>query len=158
MKWNAVFFQAAVVSILLYGWTTLTLNKRMEKKLNGNYVRMLQAVLDKSWRQHPTKQQLYGHLPTATKTKQVRWTRHVGHCGRIMDELIRDIFLWTPFYGQAKVGRPARTDIQQICVDTICSLEDLPEAMDDRGGWRERVGEIRASSATSGWLKKYLIM
>ena len=30
------FFQAAVVSILLYGCTTSTLTKRMEKKLDGN--------------------------------------------------------------------------------------------------------------------------
>ena len=26
--------------------------------------------------------------------------------------------------------------IQQLCADTECSLEDLPEAMDDREGWR----------------------
>ena len=31
------FFQAAVVSILLYGCTTWTLTKRLEKKLDGNY-------------------------------------------------------------------------------------------------------------------------
>ena len=31
------FFKAAVVSILLYGCTTWTLSKRMEKKLDGNY-------------------------------------------------------------------------------------------------------------------------
>ena len=42
------FFQAAVVSILLYGYTTWTLTKRMEKKLDGNYIRMLQAILHKS--------------------------------------------------------------------------------------------------------------
>ena len=35
------FFQAAVVSILLYGCTTWTLTKRL-KKLDGNYTRMLQ--------------------------------------------------------------------------------------------------------------------
>ena len=62
-KMKRSFFQAAVVSILLYGCTTLTLTKRMEKKLDGNYTRMLRAILNKSWRQHPTKQQLYGHLP-----------------------------------------------------------------------------------------------
>ena len=37
--------------------------KRMEKKLDGNDSRMLRAILNKSWRQHPTKQMLYGHLP-----------------------------------------------------------------------------------------------
>ena len=38
------------------------------KKLDGNYTRMLWAILNKSWRQHPTKHQLYGHLPPITKT------------------------------------------------------------------------------------------
>ena len=76
------FFQAAVVSILLYGCTTWTLAKRMEKKLDGNYTRMLRAILNKSWGQHPTKHQLYGHQPPITKTINVRRTRHVGHCWR----------------------------------------------------------------------------
>ena len=61
-KMKRSFFQAAVVSILLYGCTTWTLTKRLEKKLDGNYTRMLRAILNKSWRQHPTKHQLYGHL------------------------------------------------------------------------------------------------
>ena len=52
------FFQAAVVLILLYRCTTWTRTKRLEKKLDGNYTRMLRAVLNKSWRQHPTKHQL----------------------------------------------------------------------------------------------------
>ena len=61
------FFQAAVVSMLLYGCTTWTLTKQLEKKLDGNYTRMLRAILNKSWRQHPTRRQLYGHLPPITK-------------------------------------------------------------------------------------------
>ena len=102
------FFQAAVVSILLYGCTTWTLTKRLERKLDGNYTRMLGAVLNKSWRQHSTRHQLYGHLPPITKTIQVRRTRHAGHCWRSKDELISDVLLWTPTYGCAKAGRPAR--------------------------------------------------
>ena len=90
------FFQAAVVSILLYGCTTWTLTKRREKRLGGNYIRMLRAILNKSWRQHPTKHQLFGHLLPITKTIQVRRTRHAGHCWRSMDELISDVLLWTP--------------------------------------------------------------
>ena len=82
------FFQAAVTSILLYGCTTWTLTKRLEKKLDGNYTRMLRAILNKSWQQHPTRHQLYGHLPPITKTIQVRRTRHAGHCWRSRDELM----------------------------------------------------------------------
>ena len=54
-KMKRSFFQAAVTSILLYGCTTWTLTKRLEKKLDGNYTRMLRAILNKSWRQHPTR-------------------------------------------------------------------------------------------------------
>ena len=89
------FFQAAVMSILLYGCTTWTLTKRMEKKLDDNYTRMLRAILNKSWRQHPTKQQLYGHLPLIRKTIKIRQTRHAGHCWRSRDKLVRDVLLWT---------------------------------------------------------------
>ena len=73
-KMKHSFFQAAVVSILLYGCTTWTLTKRLEKKLDGNYTRMLRAILNKCWRQHPTRHQLYGNLPPITKTIQVRRT------------------------------------------------------------------------------------
>ena len=74
------FFQAAVLLILLYDLTKWTLTKRMEKKLDGNYTRMLRSILNKSWRQHPQKQQLYGHLPPITKAIKVRRTIHAGHC------------------------------------------------------------------------------
>ena len=87
--------------------------KYMEKRLDGNYTKMLRAILDKSWRQHPTKQQLYDHRPPITKTI-VRRTRHVGHYWRSKDEHIRDTHLWTPLHGRANVGRPARTYIQQL--------------------------------------------
>ena len=116
---------------------------------------MLKAILNKSWRQHPTRHQLYGHLPPIAKTIQTRRTRHVGHCWRSRDELISDVLLWTPAYGQAKEGWPARTYIQQLCEDTGCNPGDLPEAMNDREKWRERVRDIRASDTTWWWLYIY---
>ena len=137
------FFQAAVVSILLYGCTTWTLTKRMEKKLDGNYTKMLRAILNKSWRRHPTNQQPYSHLPPITKTTLVRRTKHAGQCWRSKDELITDELRWTSFI--------VRIYIQQLCTDTGCSPEDLPEAMDDREWWRERVRDICADGATWWW-------
>ena len=150
-KMKRSFFQAAVVSILLYGCTTWTITKRLKKKLDGNYTRMLRAILNKSWRQHPTRHQLYGQLPLITKTIQVRRTRHAGHCWRSKDELNSDVLLWTPTYGQAKSWRLARTYIQQLCEETGCIPDDLPEAMNDREKWRERVRDIRAGGMTWCW-------
>ena len=77
------FFQAGVVLILLYGCTTWMLTKRLEKKLNSNYIRMLQAILNKS----------------CTTTYHPSWKLsklHVGHSWRSKDELISDVLLWTP--------------------------------------------------------------
>ena len=46
-KMKRSFFQAAIVSILLYGCTTWALTKQLEKKLDGNYTRMLRAISNK---------------------------------------------------------------------------------------------------------------
>ena len=119
----------------------------MENKLDGDCTRMLWAKLNKSWRQ----QQLYGHLPPMTETTKVGWTRHVRHCWRSRDELIRDVLLWTPWYGRAKAGWPTRTYIQQLCANMGCSPEDLLEGMDNWEGWQERVRYIRADGATWWW-------
>ena len=145
-KIKGSFFQVAVVSILIYGCTTWTLTK-----LDSNYTRMLTATLNKSCWQQPTKQQIYGHLPPITKTIQVRRTRHAGYYWRSKDEIISDVLLWTPSQGRAKVGQPVRTYIQQLCADKRYGLEDLPGAIDDRGGWRERVREIHVSSTAWWW-------
>ena len=117
---TVIWFQVAVVSIQLYGCTNWTLTKQLEKTIDSNYTRMLRAILNKSWRQHPIRHQLHGHLLPIMKTIQVRRTRHAGHCWRSRDELISDVLLWTPTY------------IQQLCEDTGCSPEDLPGTMNDR--------------------------
>ena len=38
---------------------------------------------------------------------------------------------------------PISKDIDQLCADTRCSLEDLPGMIDDWDGWQER--ELRKS-------------
>ena len=95
------FFHASVVFLVLYECTAWMLTKCMEKKLDGNYTRMLRAVLNKSSRQHPTKQQLNCHLPPNPKTIKVRRTRHAGYFWWCNDELISDILLWTSSHGRA---------------------------------------------------------
>ena len=90
-------------------------------------------------------------LPPISKAIQIRRTRHAGHCWRSKDELISNVFLWTPSDGRASVGRPARTYLQQLCTDIGCSMEDLLGAVDERDEWRERVREIRANNTTRWW-------
>ena len=117
------FFQAAVVSILLYGCTTWTLTKRMKNKAWQFSQECCELHWTSSRGNHSIKQRMYGHLPPITKTIQFRRTRLAGHCRRSKEELISDILLWTP-HGPVKLGQPAWTYIQQLCADTGFRLED----------------------------------
>ena len=114
------------------------------RQLHKNVESIIEQVLAATPHKAPTIRPPASHH----KTIQVRRTRHAEHCWRSKDELISDVLLWIPAYGQAKAGRPARTCIQQLCEDTGCSPEDLSEAMNDREKWRERIRDIRASGTT----------
>ena len=103
-----------------------TLLKNFEKKLNGNYTRILHAVLNKSWKQHPTKQQLYDHLPPILQIIQVRWARYTGHYWESKD---KHMIMFSR--GYTSIGQPVETYRHQLCPDSGCRLEDLPRAMDN---------------------------
>ena len=92
-------------------WRYLVLHK-----LEGNYIRMLCVILNKSWKQHSTKQQLYGHLPPLWKTIQIRQTRPVGHSWRSKDKLISDIF-----YGLLHMDTLVLADQQELTY--TCSVQ-----------------------------------
>ena len=103
--WNAFFSKQWFVSILLYGCTTWRLTKRIEKKLDGNCTGTVRAMLNKSWKKHPMKKQLFGHLPHIFKTIQIRRTRHAVHSWRS----INDILQWISSDGRANFDRPTIT-------------------------------------------------
>ena len=137
---------------LTKAWTAIDrLSTIWKSDLTDQMKRSFFQAAVECYEQYPTRQQLYGHLPPITKTIQVRRTRYAGRIWRSKDELISDVLLWTHAYGRAKAGRPARIYIQQLCEDTGCSPEDLPEAMNDREKWRERVRDICASGTTWWW-------
>ena len=104
-----------------------TLTNRMEKKLNGNYTRMLRAVFNKSLQNSSYTATYHPSWKLSKLNEPDMWDT----VGEVRTNSC-DILLWTPLHGQAKVGKPARTYINQLCVDTGCSLEDLPGEMDDR--------------------------
>ena len=115
---------------MLYGFTTLTLTKCIEKKLDERYWK-------KSWIQHPTSQQLYGYLylPPRKPSK--------------LDELdIQDTAgeVTTNSYARFSCGSLQTEEqvlgdyLQLLCSETGCSMEDLPRAMDDRDEMKKKAG------------------
>ena len=130
----------------------------MEKKLGGNYTRMLRAILNKSWKQQPTRHQLYGHESPITNTIKVRRTRHAGYCWRSRDELISDVLLWIPSHDQTKAERRARTYIQQLCEDTRCSPEDLQWMIGRSGKTGSGISVLAARQDDDDEINKYDVM
>ena len=110
-------------------------------KLGGHCTRMLCAVFNVSWKQHPTKHQLYGH---SHLTNYPRWAKHAGHGWRSKDKLKSNLLQWTSTYGHTSIGQLAKICIHPLCVDTGCHLEDLPGVMANRDGWQVRVKGIHA--------------
>ena len=140
------FFRATVESVLLYGSVTWTLTKHLEQRLSGTYTRMLRAALNISWREHPTKERLYGKIPNVITMVRERRMRFAGHCWRHKEEIASDTLLWQPTHGHTAVGRPAKTFVDQLQEDAGLEKEDLATAMMDRDLWRKRVTEVRARS------------
>ena len=134
------FMHSAIVGRLLNAWNT---------RLQTIYIYIYIYI----WMQHPTKRQLYGHLPPISKTMQIRRTRYAGHCRRSKNELINDVLLWTPLHWCTSVGRLRKTNLQQLCTDTVCSLENQSGAMGEWNEWRERGRERERERESLGNLR-----
>ena len=86
-------------------------------KTHGNYTKRLCTILNKSWKQYATKQQLYGQFAIILKTIQDRWTRHVRHCWRSKNALV--VF----FYGPLHMNMPVLANQQELAY--ISSVQTL---------------------------------
>ena len=97
---------------------------------------MRRTALNKFWKKHTTKQQLNYYLPPISQMIPVKRSRHDGHSSY---ELLSNVLQWTPTHGHSTLNRPAKNLNTWECVDIGCRLEEMPSAIDHRGGWRERV-------------------
>ena len=97
---------------------------------------MLCAVLSKSRKRHPTKQQLYGPLSPISQTIQVRWTSLQKLRQTHKQHSPVDSYTWTHQYWLTS------KNIHQLNLDTVCQLEDQEEwpiGTDDKRESRELV-------------------
>ena len=131
-------FKAAIEPILLYGSETWTLSKRLEKRLDGTYTRLLMRVQNLSWRSHPTKQLIYRNVPSVSTIVKARRVQFAGHCYRAENEVISSILLWKPSQRRGRsLSYPS-----VISRDTNIIEQDLGKVMLDREVWRSIVSSI----------------
>ena len=92
------FFRATVESVLVYGSVSWTLTKALEKRLSGNYTRMLRAILNKSWKDHHTNKEIYANIPDIyTSIRQQRLRFSVGEISAKWHQIL--------FYGNLPMVR-----------------------------------------------------
>ena len=121
-------FHAAIEPILLYGSETWTLSKRHEIRLDVIYTPLLMRVQNLSWKNHPTKQQIYGNIPSVSTTVKARRVQFAGHCCRAEKEVISTLILWKPSQSRGlSLSYPA-----VISRDTGIMEQDLGKLMMDR--------------------------
>ena len=135
------FFRATVEYVLLYGCETWTLNKKLNKSVDGCYTRMLRKVLNISWMQHLINNVLYGTLPQISQVIRTRRLKLAGHSFRQHHQQnVSDLVLWEPNHGTSKRGGCAKTYVDTLKEDTGCtSVEEIATCMEDRVVWRKIV-------------------
>ena len=87
-------FRATVEPILLYGSDTWTLSKKLERRLDGTYTRLLMRAQNLSWKRHPSISDIYGNLPRVSALVRSRRVQFAGHCYRTKNEVISSLPLW----------------------------------------------------------------
>ena len=134
------FFRACVEPVLLYGSETWTMNRQLEKRLDGCYTRLLMKVKNLNWKTHPNLKRIYGDLPPISLTVSQRRARFAGHCMRASDQIISTVLPWR--LPQTSRGRRPLTFLDSVGRDTGVTLGDMRTAMLDRDVWRTFVDGI----------------
>ena len=98
---------------------------------------MLRAILNRSWKDHTNNKEIYENIPDICTSIRQQRLRFSGHCWRSTLELASDVIIWQPTHGKRKRGRPRRTYVYQLMDDTLCDVNDITKAMEDRDGWRK---------------------
>jgi len=137
-------FRATIEPILLYGSETWTLSRKLEKRLDGTYTRLLMRAQSLSWKCHPSISQIYDKLPRVSSLVKSRRVQFAGHCFRADAEVISSLLLWRPSPGQTRGRKLSFPDV--ISRDTGIRTEDLGTAMRDREVW---CGVVQSMIATA---------
>ena len=138
-------FRVTIEPILLYGSETWTLSAKQQRRLDGCYTRLLRRVQNLSWKNHPTLDTIYGHLPKISSTLRKRRVQFAGHCARASDELVSSFVLWRHPSSHKRSRKLTFPDT--ICRDTSIAKEELLTAMTDRAYWKGLVNSISAEAA-----------
>ena len=140
-------FRATTETILLYGCTTWSLNRKEEQRLNGTCTRMLRMVKNLSWRDHVPNNVLYGDLKKVSETIRKRRLQLAGHVFRDKTSPAHLTVTWDPQHGRATRGRPRTTYVDTLLKDTgMENIDELEGCMRERSTWRHLLSRCMDNS------------
>ena len=147
------FYNACVLSTLLYAAESWSLTERQEARLDAFDMRCQRKILRIVWSQHipnirirsMTKQP---QLTNILRKRRLKWFGHVLRMDK--DRAPKMLYLWKPTHGKRRRGRPRTTwrDVIQrdlTLLDTGWSIEEAEVAAQDRTIWK--IFTSRAASA-----------
>ena len=137
-------FRATIEPILLYGSETWTLSRKLEKRLDGTYTRLLMRAQNISWGRHASVSDIYGNLLRVSALVRSRRVQFAGHCFRAKSETISSLLLWKSSSDKARGRKLSFPEV--ISRDTSIRTEDLGTAMLDKDVWRGIVGSMTATT------------
>ena len=139
-KTKVRLFRATVESVLLYNSETWTINKNMQKRINGCYTRMLRMATNTSWKEKTTNEVLYQDLQPLSQTIRERRMRLAGHFIRHTTEMAHNLVLCEPARGKRNRGWQPVTYIDCLKEGTgLTNTDEIRTAIMARNEWKKCV-------------------
>ena len=140
------FFNASVLSVLLYATETYVMNANIQKKINSFQTSCLRIILNIKRTDRVRNEQIYNVTKTKPLMSRVTKTQlsFIGHSiRRDTNDLIQKYCLFVPTYGHRNRGRQ-KTTFKQHIAKTIYDDANVEErtirnAASDRAEWRDVV-------------------
>ena len=138
------FYNACVLSTLLYAAECWTLTERDEARLDAFDMRCQRKILRVVWSQHISNNTIRDRtkqpqLTAIIRKRRPKWFCHLQRMD--MNRIPKQLYFWKPTHGRRKPGRPRTTwrdviqrDITRL--DSEWTVEDAEGAARDRVLWR----------------------
>ena len=142
MNWKIKvrLFRATVESVLLYNSETWTINKNMQKRIDGCCTTMLRMATNTLWKEETTNEVLCQDLQPLFQTIRERRMRLVGHWIRHTTEMAHNLVLCEPTRGKRNRGRQPVTFIDCLKEGTgLTNTDEIRTAIMARNKWKKCV-------------------
>lgn len=154
VKFKRQFFQAIVVSILLYSCETWSMTKTLEKRLDGAYTKLLRYASGVTWKDYIKNTDLYHNLCSISHIVCTRRIRFAGHCLRAKNQMVHHLVLRQPRRGEFRRGGGSTLTYPKILLTDLLraglitrgtTTLEIADIAQDRNLWKSYVKTLQTT-------------